>query len=591
MHPLSPSPLTSRSHGLAALVRLAGAGVLACLVMVVLATPASAHAVLEGGSVFDGQVLDTPPEELFLDFNEAVVSPRGGLRIFGSDGERVDEGGTFQTDDAPDIVRVALQPDLADGTYAVTYRVTSADGHPVNGAFVFSVGAESGSGDQLLGQVFSSGADRPWAVLAAIVRWVTYAGVLLAAGAVATVAWLREQLDADDQPVTRVVRRASVAVLVTAVLGVLLQNVLVGGDGLASLVDASGLQATITSFVGISAIVRAVGAVLLLVGLRRALAGPVALAGGVVMLTSLLLEGHTLTTGPAAVVWGASAVHVATAALWFGGLVVMAMELRRRRRSDDPVGAGRLVARFSSLFTVSVVAVVLAGSALSWAEVRALRALTSTGYGWALIAKVVAVLPLLALGTWNNRKLIPALTARRRRSARGGSGQPVIAGGSDEVADRAAARDAAWATLTKTVRIEALVVVIVLAATSVLVALQPAAEAAGITGAFSTNQEFEGLGQLSITVDPNRAGANEIHIYLLSEVGRPLDIDEGVTMTLSQPELDIGPLVRTPTLSGRGHFVLQGPELSVPGRWEITTEVATSRFDVASTVTEITVNP
>ncbi|MEO2107610.1 MAG: copper resistance protein CopC, partial [Actinomycetota bacterium] len=188
MHPLSPSPLTSRAHGLAALVRLAGAGVLACLVMVVLATPASAHAVLEGGSVFDGQVLDTPPEELFLDFNEAVVSPRGGLRIFGSDGERVDEGGTFQTDDAPDIVRVALQPDLADGTYAVTYRVTSADGHPVNGAFVFSVGAESGSGDQLLGQVFSSGADRPWAVLAAIVRWVTYAGVLLAAGAVATVA-------------------------------------------------------------------------------------------------------------------------------------------------------------------------------------------------------------------------------------------------------------------------------------------------------------------------------------------------------------------------------------------------------------------
>lgn len=561
---------------------------LAGLLVLLSAGPASAHAQLEGGSLFDGQVVDVGPEELFLDFNESVTSPRGGLRVFNGAGERVDEGGTYQTADAPDIVRVDLQPDLAEGTYAVTYRVTSADGHPVNGAFVFSVGAEAASGDELLGQVFTSGADRPFAVAAAAFRWLMYAGTLFAAGALLTLAWLGRELEAHDR-VVALVRRGAWVALVASVIGVFLQNVLVSGEGFAGFVDGPGLGATLQSFVGISAVVRIVGAVALLSGLRRG-PGALASAGGLVMLASLLLEGHTLTTGPGAVVWPAAAVHVLTAATWFGGLVVMALELRARRRADDPVGAGRLVARFSSLFTLSVVAVVAAGAALSWVEVRALRALTSSTYGWVLVAKLVAVAPLLLLGAYNNRKLVPALTARRRRG-RGPSAQPVIAGGSDEVADRAAKRDEAWSLLGRTIRVESVLVVVVLALTSVLVALQPAAEAAGITGAFSTNQTFEGLGQMSITVDPNRAGQNEVHIYLLSDVGRPLEIDEGVTMSLSQPELDIGPINRTPTFAGRGHFILEGPELSVPGRWEITTEVALSRFDVVSTVTEVVVNP
>ena len=561
---------------------------LASFVVLLSAGPASAHAQLEGGSLFDGQVVDVGPEELFLDFNESVTSPRGGLRVFNGAGERVDEGGTYQTDDAPDIVRVDLQPDLAEGTYAVTYRVTSADGHPVNGAFVFSVGAEAASGDELLGQVFTSGADRPFAVAAAVFRWLMYAATLFAAGALLTLAWLGRELEAHDR-VVALVRRGAWVALVASVIGVFLQNVLVSGEGFAGFVDGPGLGATLQSFVGISAVVRIVGAVALLSGLRRG-PGALASAGGLVMLASLLLEGHTLTTGPGAVVWPAAAVHVLTAATWFGGLVVMALELRARRRADDPVGAGRLVARFSSLFTLSVVAVVAAGAALSWVEVRALRALTSSTYGWVLVAKLVAVAPLLLLGAYNNRKLVPALTARRRRG-RGPSAQPVIAGGSDEVADRAAKRDEAWSLLGRTIRVESVLVVVVLALTSVLVALQPAAEAAGITGAFSTNQTFEGLGQMSITVDPNRAGQNEVHIYLLSDVGRPLEIDEGVTMSLSQPELDIGPINRTPTFAGRGHFILEGPELSVPGRWEITTEVALSRFDVVSTVTEVVVNP
>ncbi|MGI9017954.1 MAG: copper resistance CopC/CopD family protein [Euzebya sp.] len=564
---------------------------LALLILVMLAGPASAHAVLQGGSVFDGQVLQTAPEELFLEFNENINSTRGGVRVYDSGAERVDESGTFQTDDAPELVRVGLADDLAEGTYAVTYRVTSADGHPVNGAFVFSVGAESGAADALVAQVFSSDADRPYSVVAAIARWIMYLGTLVAAGAVAVLWWLRPVLAEEADLVRPWVMRAAWAAVGATVVGLVLQTILVSGDGVASALDLGNLTATLRSFVGISGVLRIIGAGLLILVARRMPGSLLTCIAGGVMLVSLLLEGHTLTTGPPAVVWAAATVHIATAALWLGGLVVLAVVLRARRRADDPVGAGRLVARFSVLFTVSVVAVVLAGTALSWAEVRAVRALLSTSYGWVLVAKIATVVPLVAIGAYNNRRLVPTLTARRSRNRSKLRGSPVVAGGSDELADKASGRDQAWAHLRRTVRIEVGIIGIVLALTGVLVALQPAAEAAGITGAYSENVQFPGVGQMTFTVDPNRSGQNEIHLYLLGDTGRPVDVAQQVTLSLSQPELDIGPLIREPIEAGPGHYLLSGPELSIPGRWEITTEVALDRFQVVSTTVSVEVNP
>ncbi|CAN5125975.1 copper resistance protein CopC [soil metagenome] len=585
-------------------------GLAALVLLAPLSGTAGAHAMLEGGSLTDGQVVDVAPEELFLAFNEDVQVTRSGLRVYDPEGQRVDVGGTVQDPADRSLVRVAVQEGLDEGTYAVTYRVVSADGHPVSGAFVFSVGAESGAGDALLAQVFSSDADRPYAVAAIVARWVMYAGVMLAAGAALVLWWLRREITDETPRIARLIGGGAVAVLGAAVLGFALQIILTTGDGVQSLTDGGALAATLGSFYGIATVVRIVGATALLVHARKGLAiAPLGLTGAGVLLTSLLLEGHTISTGPAAVIWPAAVAHVATAALWSGGLVVMAVVLRSRRRADDPVGAGRLVARFSAMFTISVVAVVLAGSALSWVEVRALRAVFSTTYGLVLAAKVGVVLPLLALGIYNNRRLVPVLTARRTRQRTQRASQPVIAGGSDDIAiaggsddiaiaggsddiaTAAGKRDAAWSHLRRTVGIEIGIIAVVLGLTGVLVGLQPAAVAAGVTGAYSENVQFEGIGQMTFTVDPNRSGRNEIHLYLLGDTGRPVDVAESVSLRLVQPDLEIGPLTREPILAGPGHYILAGPELSVPGRWQITVEVALNRFDVVSQTVEVTVNP
>ena len=577
-----------------ALRRLLAAGALACLIL--LATPgaADAHAGLEGGSIADGEVLETAPEEVFLDFNEGISAPRAGLRVYDDTGARVDVGGTFQTDGSDDQVRVGLQEDLPDGTYVLTYRVTSADGHPVDGALVFSIGEETGASDELVAQVFTGAAERPWAVAAAAARGVMYLGTLLAAGAALALWWLRDEA-APEAAALRWIGRGAWAALIATVVGVAVQVVLVTGDGIGSLGDAGAVSDTLVSFVGLSAGLRILAAILLIVLSHSArLATGWGAAAAIMILASLLLEGHTLTTGPAAVVWIGAAVHVVAGAVWLGGLVVLAVVLRHRRRADDPVGAGRVVARFSSIFTASVVAVVVAGVALSWAEVRAVRALVDTSYGLVLLAKLAAVVPLIALGAWNNRRLVPVLTARRRRTR--SRSAPAIAGGSDEAADPARDRDAAWQTLRRTARIEVGLIAVVLGITGVLVSLQPAAEAAGITGAYSETVDFPGIGQMTFTVDPNRAGQNEIHLDLLGDTGRPVDAlgddpDAAITMHLSQPVLDIGPITREPVFAGPGHYVLSGPELNVPGLWEITVEVAPNRFDLHTATVEVTVNP
>ena len=142
-------------------------------------------------------------------FNEPVSAPRGALRVFDAEGERVDDGSSEVDPGDPHRLAVALPEDLAHGTYAASYRVTSADGHPVRGAIVFSVGGAAQGGDSLVAAILSDSGETPLAVAAAVLRWLCYAGALIAAGA-AVFAWrLRALVGEDGDAVRRPLRRGA----------------------------------------------------------------------------------------------------------------------------------------------------------------------------------------------------------------------------------------------------------------------------------------------------------------------------------------------------------------------------------------------
>src|SRR5690606_10531185 len=167
----------ARLCGLAVAVLAPGAGL-----VVGTAQPAAAHATLTGTTPAADSVLDTAPTEVELVFDEPVEVVDDAIRVFGPDGDRVDDG-IVETADGGAVLRAPLTA-AAEGTYTVAWRVTSEDSHTLSGSFVFHHGTETGS------VALDDGSTHVTTTVGgAVGRWLGLAGTLTAVGA-ATVALL-----------------------------------------------------------------------------------------------------------------------------------------------------------------------------------------------------------------------------------------------------------------------------------------------------------------------------------------------------------------------------------------------------------------
>jgi copper transport protein len=112
----------------------------ALAILVLPAAPASAHAELEQTAPVAGTVLDQLPGEVTLTFSEQVRMVADKIRVTGPDGNRADTGKPTVRD--TELV-IPLKSGGGKGTYLVSYRIISADSHPVSGGYSFSFGQPS----------------------------------------------------------------------------------------------------------------------------------------------------------------------------------------------------------------------------------------------------------------------------------------------------------------------------------------------------------------------------------------------------------------------------------------------------------------
>lgn len=106
--------------------------------MLALAAPAHAHDALVSATPADGATLTAVPTEVVLTFTDQILEVEPAVLVRDEAGE--------QLDDVPVVVDGAtvtrpLPADMPDGRYDVAWRVVSADGHPIEGAFTFTVAA------------------------------------------------------------------------------------------------------------------------------------------------------------------------------------------------------------------------------------------------------------------------------------------------------------------------------------------------------------------------------------------------------------------------------------------------------------------
>lgn len=541
-------------------------GLLAALVLATLAilgTPAvaSAHATLIAADPPDGARLDESPAKVQLTFSEHVSASLGGVRVVDSSGRRVDRGAVSV--DGP-VVGVDLATHLPDGTYVISYRIVSADGHPVRGATVFGVGSGAVDTDAAR-KVAAGGNDRRWEVVGAVGRGFAYGGTLLAAGGVLFLV-VAHRGGAERGRLVRRVRAAALVGAVASLVALPIQAALGTGQGPGSLFDSGVLARVADDGVGLGLGLCVAGLVVAVVALDRNRA--LAVAGAAVAAGSFAATGHTRVGSDALLATSADIVHLAVVAAWGGGLVLLWSALRDRRRAggaaglDDDADAAGLVLRFSSVATVAVLAAGVTGGVLAWNEVRSIHTLTSTGYGQMLLVKTSVVALIATLGAYNHFRLMPALAQRKT--------------------------NAAFRQLRHTLRIEALAVVAVVGLTSVLVVMTPArTEAAG--GPVERIIELGDVGSVQLVVAPARAGFNQIHLYTFDPDHRPVELAEDVSLELTLPSAQLGPIDRTATRAGPAHYQLNGNDLSIAGRWTITVKLRIDRFTEASGTAQVPV--
>lgn len=119
--------------------RLATLVGLSVLLSSLICAPALAHAELEKTFPKEGDTLSEQPGEVRLFFDEPVRAEFDPIKVTDEGGNRVDGEDARTLTDDPDVV-VASLDDLPEGTYAVEWRITSADGDPIGGEFEFAVG-------------------------------------------------------------------------------------------------------------------------------------------------------------------------------------------------------------------------------------------------------------------------------------------------------------------------------------------------------------------------------------------------------------------------------------------------------------------
>ncbi len=512
------------------------------------AAPAAfAHAILQESTPSNNSVVRTSPKTVSLRFNEAVETAFGSIRVYNCSGGRVDSGKIVRP--TKDSVAVTIDRTLARGTYTVTWRVISADSHPVAGAFVFNVKkANAGSCKQVFGAKTPGTVD----ALFKFARGLDFALLLLVVGgAIALAVVLRSAASELRTRLFRILAGLSFGLVVAAALCIVLQGAVAGGFGLGEAFRWDTIHSVLQTRFGRAflwqiGVAIVVGALALLASRSRKLELLPLLA--LLLLPTVSAAGHARTSGALAIFL--DVFHIAAASTWVGGLAFTILALLLAGEDRWPL-ASRAVPRFSLLAVVSVATLIVAGSLRGYQEVKAFHGLWDTTYGRLLLVKIALVLPLLALGAYNNRYAVPRLkkqiasVVEQRRFLRAAGTELVI-------------------------------MAIIVGVTAVLVT-EPPAKASVTAAKYATDTVPIGPLEVNYLIDPAKTGPNVIHLYFFKTTGQPANVDDA-KLSATLPSKNLGPLRIPLTRIVPSHYTTSAGVFPEAGDWQVTFEIRRGQF-------------
>jgi copper transport protein len=540
----------------------------------VLPAAASAHAVLGRTTPNASVVVNSPPPVALLRYTEAVEPRFAVVSVTDAAGKQEIAGPPRRSAADPKTLVTPLRR-VPQGWYLVYWRVVSADGHPVRGAFTFAVGPNPGPAPQFVIPSITETAATPRLIAA---RSVVFLAVMAAIGLfVLRIAIARPVVR--RVPETRL-RAVSIAFGIAAAVGLLAIPVYVDmataqfalrssfdlGDVVPLLRESAfgrgylDLELTFALFVVAAALAlwvdrpqreqRSVAELLSIAGALAAAAATLLIPG---------ISGHAGQTSPRGATVAFDVFHLAAGSLWLGGLAGLLVLWRSLPVARRVAGLMVSVPRFSNVAFVSVLALVGTGIGAALIHLPTFASLWETSYGQALLVKIGLLGAAILLASVNLLRTRPRLAAHRERPELG-PGAAVL--------------------LRRLVAGEVLLVGSAVVAAAVLASLPPPAKALATASQASARvgpgpvSEVENKNgyRLEFHVTPNRAAVPNTFSVRITRAGRPVRAANVIT-GFAMLDMEMGEQTYVLQEVSPGLYQRALPALVMVGHWGLSFEV------------------
>jgi copper transport protein len=361
-----------------------------------------AHATLLRAEPAAGSHLAASPSLVRLVFSEAMEPALAQLLLVGADGQTTKLASSGDPHDVNAII--APVSALAGGAYRLRWRVVSADGHPVEGSYTFTVGAAAVAAPPVPELV--GAAEEPpvtWGPVAggaplipAVLRGLGIGSLMALGGLLLFLSWPRPTGDVVERRARGVATLFAFAAPLLLALHFIAWSVNADPNhSLSSAAMASGVGRVELWRVGLAFL--SLWALVLARRVRFAL---------LFAFAALLVSGATGHAAAIQPVWAEpfKAMHLIAGSAWMGGLLWLVCLDR-----TDIERFAREASRVSSVALAAVIAVVFSGIVQTRLFLSTPSDLFYSTYGLIVLAKVFGLLVLVAFGAHHRKRVLPVL--------------------------------------------------------------------------------------------------------------------------------------------------------------------------------------
>ncbi|NHC40134.1 copper resistance protein CopC [Bacillus sp. MM2020_1] len=515
----------------------------------------SAHAYIKKSTPLENETVEKVPTKVTINFDESIQPSFNSIKVFDSEGNRVDKKNGRIDPKQPFILKSDLKKNLPNGSYRIKWKVVSSDGHPVEGVIPFQIGEKGQDATAIENETkgYTPKADL------IIIRWLQYLSNACYVGLIFfyMVILPKELRETGlvDKRFRKLISTGLILLFIIILLGLPLQATIESGLPWSEVFTFSTFEnmlmntnygqswliqiailltlTLLTSFIGLAE------------STKRIILWACFCLGAAMVLTKAVTSHAAGQTNQVLAI-AMDFLHLLAASIWIGSLIGFVGMLSFRKKPELKQEYLKMVKSFSKWGILLVLILTLTGLYGSFLYIPNFSALFQTNYGQVLLCKVSLFLLMLILAAVNFIK-------GKRGTAEG---------------------------LRATLKGELLLGLIILVLSVVLTNLPTAMQS---PGPFNETKKVNQDMQVSLKATPNIIGVNLFVVTLKDREGKPIKDIEQMHLTFTMLEMDMGKETVNLTKIADGKYEVKGLHFSMAGRWNVHVHVLTKSLESIDT--------